>query len=51
MPTVLADTSLFLWVDLEDPTPEESRLVLENIFHFHPISIEDATKETLAPKV
>ncbi|MBL6765609.1 MAG: magnesium/cobalt transporter CorA [Verrucomicrobiae bacterium] len=51
MPTVLADTSLFLWVDLEDPTPEESRLVLENIFHFHPLSIEDATKETLAPKV
>lgn len=51
MPTIMADTSLFLWVDLEDPTTEEVRLVLENIFHFHPLSIEDATKEILAPKV
>ncbi len=25
MPTLLADTNLFLWVDLENPTPEESQ--------------------------
>ncbi len=36
MPTLLADTNLFLWVDLEKPTPEESQTVLEQIFHFHP---------------
>src|SRR5678815_1681599 len=41
MPTLLADTNLFLWVDLENPTPEESQTVLEQIFHFHPLSIED----------
>ena len=31
MPTLLADTNLFLWLDLEKPTEEESRLVLEEI--------------------
>ena len=28
MPTLLADTNLFLWVDIEAATPEEARHVL-----------------------
>ena len=28
MPTLLADTNLFLWVDLEKPTAEETKFVL-----------------------
>src|SRR5687768_10398579 len=51
MPTLLADTNLFLWVDLEKPTPEETRTVLEDIFHFHPLSIEDCIKVSPSPKV
>ena len=51
MPTVLSDTSLFLWVDLEDSTPQESKNVLESVFHFHPISIEDCIKTSPSPKV
>src|SRR5213595_352018 len=51
MPTLLADTNLFLWVDLEDPTPEESQTVLEQIFHFHPPSIEDCVAVSASPKV
>ena len=51
IPTLLADTNLFLWVDLENPTPEESKMYLENIFHFHPLSIEDCVTESPAPKV
>jgi magnesium transporter len=51
MPTVLADTNLFLWVDLEAPTPEESKFVLETLFHFHPLSIEDCVMVSAAPKV
>ena len=51
MPTLLADTNLFLWVDLEDPTAEETRHFLEDIFHFHPLSIEDCVEERMAPKV
>ena len=51
MPTLLADTNLFLWVDLEKPAPEETREVLEMIFHFHPLSIEDCVKASPSPKV
>ena len=32
MPTLLADTNLFLWVDLEYPQGEEAKLVLDNVF-------------------
>ena len=51
MPTLLADTNLFLWVDLEKPTPEETRMILEEIFHFHPLSIEDCVQVSPSPKV
>jgi magnesium transporter len=51
MPTLLADTSLFLWVDLENPREEEWKQVLESIFHFHPLSIEDCVKPSPSPKV
>jgi magnesium transporter len=51
MPTLLTDTNLFLWVDLEGPTSEESRFVLEEVFHFHPLSIEDCVTESSSPKV
>jgi magnesium transporter len=51
MPTLLADTNLFLWVDLEKPTPEETKFVLEDVFHFHPLSIEDCVQLSPSPKV
>lgn len=51
MPTLLADTNLFLWVDLENPTPEESKFVLEEVFHFHPLSVEDCVMVSHSPKV
>ena len=51
MPTVLNDTNLFLWVDLEDPTPEETKRVLEDVFHFHPLSIEDCVMVSESPKI
>jgi magnesium transporter len=51
MPTLLADTNLFLWVDLENPTAFENKEVLEQIFHFHPLSIEDCVKDSPSPKV
>src|SRR5947208_5676752 len=51
MPTLLSDTNLFLWVDLEHPTPEETKYVLEDVFHFHPLSIEDCVAESPSPKV
>src|SRR4029079_1383251 len=51
MPTLLSDTNLFLWVDLENPTPEETKYVLEDVFHFHPLSIEDCVMVSASPKV
>ena len=51
MPTLLSDTNLFLWVDLENPTPEETKYVLEDVFHFHPLSVEDAVCVSTSPKV
>lgn len=51
MPTLLADTNLFLWVDLENPTLEQAKSFLEEIFHFHPLSVEDCVKESPSPKV
>ena len=51
MPTLLNDTNLFLWVDLENPTPEETKTVLEDIFHFHPLAIEDCVMVSPSPKV
>lgn len=51
MPTLLADTNLFLWVDLEAPTKGEVHSMLENVFHFHPLSIEDCVTASPSPKV
>lgn len=51
MPTLLADTNLFLWVDLENPTSEEAKFLLEDVFHFHPLSINDCIAQSSSPKV
>ncbi|MDZ4816315.1 MAG: magnesium/cobalt transporter CorA [Verrucomicrobiota bacterium] len=48
---VVADKGLHVWIDLENPTPEETRKVLEDIFHFHPLAIEDCVQITSLPKV
>lgn len=40
-----------LWVDLNSPTPEESRQILADTFRFHPLAVEDATSEIHHPKV
>jgi magnesium transporter len=44
------DSGVTLWVDLEEPTPEEAR-VLYDVFHFHELSIEDALAEIHQPKI
>jgi magnesium transporter len=51
MPTLLSDTNLFLWIDLEGPTAEETKFTLEDLFHFHPLSIEDCVSASPSPKV
>ena len=44
------DRGVLLWVDLDQPTPDEAR-VLSDVFHFHELSIEDALAEIHQPKI
>jgi magnesium transporter len=48
---VRADKGLLLWVDLDNPTEEETKFVLENVFQFHPLAIEDCVQPNSLPKV
>jgi magnesium transporter len=43
-------SGVMLWVNLESPTPEETR-ILADVFHFHELSVEDAIAEIHHPKV
>lgn len=40
-----------LWIDLVSPTPQEREEVLEKLFHFHPLAIEDCVSPNQYPKV
>ena len=51
MPTLLADTNLFLWVDLKTPSEDEVHKIMDGVFHFHPLSIEDCVAASPSPKV
>jgi magnesium transporter len=48
---VRSDKGLLIWVDLSQPTPEEAKMILEDVFSFHPLAIEDAMSDTRYPKV
>jgi magnesium transporter len=48
---VRADKGLILWVDLEDPTDAEIKLVLEGVFQFHPLAVEDCVTPSSLPKI
>jgi len=40
-----------VWVDLMNPTPEEGKHVLSEVFHFHELAVEDALSALEFPKV
>ncbi|MCX6935881.1 MAG: hypothetical protein NTZ01_06805 [Verrucomicrobia bacterium] len=46
-----ADKGLILWIDLTDPNPEETQVVLESLFEFHPLAIEDCVTLSELPKI
>ena len=43
-------SGVWVWVDLDSPTPEEAR-ILKDVFHFHELAIEDALSQTHHPKI
>jgi len=46
-----AEPNVMLWVDLASPTAEETKLVLESVFAFHPLAIEDCVTDSPFPKL
>jgi magnesium transporter len=48
---VRADKGLILWIDLDNPTDEEIKSVLEGVFQFHPLAIEDCMTPSSLPKI
>jgi magnesium transporter len=39
-----------VWVDLMNPTPEEGKAILVDLFHFHELAVEDALSALEYPK-
>ncbi len=48
---VHGDKGLVLWVDLENPTDAEIKDILEGVFQFHPLAIEDCVTPSPLPKI
>lgn len=48
---VRADKGLLIWVDLFAPTAEETTSILEDVFSFHPLAIEDCLLVSRYPKI
>ncbi len=48
---VKTELGAMLWVDLSEPTEDEIKLILEIVFQFHPLAIEDCVADTPFPKL
>jgi len=51
MRLVRGDKGLILWVDLDNPTDQEIKDILEGVFQFHPLAIEDCVTPSSLPKI
>lgn len=51
LPALRTEPGVMLWIDLSAPTPDEISLVLERLFAFHPLVIEDCVTDTPLPKL
>lgn len=50
IPSLLKDRSRMFWLDLEEPTDEETG-VLNGLLGFHPLAVEDCIHENHSPKL
>ncbi|MBE2238657.1 MAG: magnesium/cobalt transporter CorA [Caldilineaceae bacterium] len=51
LPRLLADKDTRLWVDMQGASNGDYERVLAQVFHFHPLAIEDALRDTHLPKL
>ena len=47
---LVPSSGVVFWVDISSPTPEDGRM-LSDVFHFHPLSVEDALSSIQFPKI
>ena len=47
---LLKDPSLVIWVDMESPTAQDERVLLD-VFKFHPLTVEDCHENRHYPKI
>lgn len=50
LPSLLADPEVTIWLDLQDPSEDEAR-VLSEVFKFHPLAVEDMLHDYGHPKL
>lgn len=50
LPELLKDKQLVIWVDMPSPTVDDENVLL-NIFHFHPLTVEDCRENRHYPKI
>jgi magnesium transporter len=50
LPELLKDNKAVIWIDMEAPTEADEQLLL-NVFHFHPLTLEDCRETRNYPKV
>lgn len=51
LPRLLADKDNQVWVDMQGESNGDYEATLSNVFHFHPLAIEDALRDTHVPKL
>jgi magnesium transporter len=50
LPELLKDDSAVIWVDMESPTEADEQVLLD-VFHFHPLTVEDCRENRHYPKI
>src|SRR4029453_19594982 len=50
LPELLKDEKASIWVNMEAPTLDDDRVLLD-VFHFHPLTVEDCRANRHHPKV
>lgn len=48
---IRGDKGFIIWIDLDCPTEEETKRILENTCNFHPLAIEDCIQSNQLPKL
>ena len=51
LPKALSDPAGLTWVDFFDEPPDACARILSDVFHFHPLAIDDALKQSHVPRI